>query len=157
MITGVRTALICDRLEQDELGRTNAMGLYGDTIYASSRPGFVDCWLLVMPELDGRPTEATVMVEAPEFAHTFPYSAGAGLTVSGAGYQMILPVLQPGRLTVTVRNAQHKGAPFTRLWKLAFTDQAAILGPADVRELMVGANKASGLLGQAFTGAARLA
>ncbi len=55
MITGVRSALLCERVEQDEDGGANYFNLCGATLTAESNPGFLPPAIASEPSHEPRP------------------------------------------------------------------------------------------------------
>lgn len=78
MITGLRSALMCSKVEQHVDGRTDYIGVVGAELSAETRPGYVQAWVVLQVELDRKATSGRVWVECEGLKQDFPFEVPAG-------------------------------------------------------------------------------
>lgn len=150
MITGVRSAIICERVEEDDAGRANYLGICGDWIMAESKPGFLHIWAALLVEVDGKPTQGHVRVEAADYSQIFPFDIPAGRRLAGMAFPLIVPVVRAGPLTVAIFDDGRKGKPFRYRWNLEFSPDAKILGDAAGRDFVKTGKEAAEILNESL-------
>jgi hypothetical protein len=125
MITGIRSALICDRVEVDENGAMNLFRLNPDPIVPKTTPGYLHIWVVIQAELDQRRSAVHVKVEAADFdLPAVPFDIPAGLRLSLIAYPLVIPVLRAGPLTIWVSNDERPRKPFKIRWRLELDPDA---------------------------------
>ena len=136
MIIGVRSALICERVEQDDAGRANYFGICGASIMAESNPGFLHIWVALHVEVDRKATLGHVKVEAADYSQRFPFDLPPGWWLAGMAFPLIVPVVRAGPLTVAVFDDGRKGHPFRFRWNIEISADAKILDEAAGRDFV---------------------
>lgn len=118
MITAIRSALICDKVEATPEGLTNYHGIHGNRLVAGTRPGLLQVWLTLHLELDKRRSAGAVILAAPDLEMRVPFdvTTDRGLTV--IAFPVLIPVLAAGVLTVTVTDEGRRDKPFRFRWNL---------------------------------------
>lgn len=136
MITGLRSALICAKVEMHSDGRTDYLGIVGAEISADSRPGFVQAWLTLQLELDRKATVGRVQVECEGLKQDFAFEAPAGHAETGVALPLMIPILKEGALWVTVLEDGGRGKPLRQKWRLKFKSDAEELeDPSAARQI----------------------
>ena len=146
MITGVRSALICERVEQNDAGSANYFGICGASLIAESNPGFLEIWAALHVEVDRKATQGHVKVEAADYSQIFPFDLPAGWWLAGMAFPLIVPVLRAGPLTVAVFDDGRKGKPFRFRWNIEISPDAKILDEAAGRDFVETGRKAGEIL-----------
>lgn len=132
MITGLRSALLCAKVEMHPDGRADYLGILGGEVSADSRPGMVQAWLTLQIELDRKATAGRVLVECEGLKQDFPFYAPAGHSEAATAFPLLIPVLKEGTLWVTVLDDGAKTKPLRQKWRLKFTPNAENLAnPVD--------------------------
>ena len=118
MITAIRSALICDKVEATPEGLTNYHGIHGNRLVAGTRPGLLRVWLTLHLEIDKRRSAGAVALAAPDLDMKVPFdvTTDRGLTV--IAFPVLIPVLAAGGLTVTVTDEGRRDKPFRFKWNL---------------------------------------
>jgi hypothetical protein len=124
MITGLRSALFCAKVEMHRDGRADYLGILGAEMSADSRPGVVQAWLTLQIELDRKATVGRVVVECDGLKQDFPFEAPAGLAEAATAFPLMIPVLKEGTLWVTVIDDSGKAKPIRQKWRLKFLPDA---------------------------------
>ncbi len=146
MIIGVRSVLICERVEQDDAGRANYFGICGASIMAESNPGFLHIWAALHVEVDRKATQGHVRVEAADYSQIFPFDLPAGWWLAGMAFPLIVPVLREGPLTVAVFDEGRKGKPFRFRWNIEISPDAKVLDEAAGRDFVEAGKKAGEII-----------
>lgn len=124
MITGLRSALICAKVQQHADGQTDYIGIIGADISADSRPGVVQAWLTLQIELDRKATVGRVVVECEGLKQDFAFEAPAGHAEVGTALPLMIPVLKEGTLWVTILDDSARAKPLRQKWRLKFKPDA---------------------------------
>ena len=136
MITGLRSALICSKVEQHPDGRTDYIGVVGAELSAETKPGYLQAWMVLQLELDRKPTSGRVWVECEGLKQGFPFEAPGGLLAAGAAFAMLIPILKEGALWVTIVDDGARGKPLRQKWRLQFkTDAEELTDPNAARQI----------------------
>lgn len=147
MITGIRTAVICDRVETDKEGRVNAFNLRGDPLLPESNPGFLNIWILIYLDLDRKPSAGHMRVEAADFETVkIPFAVPSDLRLTALMVPLLIPVLARGPLTVSIYNEERPGKPFRVKWLMELSPDAKRLDDAVGREFAEESKKVTALL-----------
>lgn len=125
MITGLRSAVICRRLEITAEGELNLYGLAADTLTAAVRPGILFPALALQVDTDGNATSGVATLRADRYEEAFPFSSPAGVRVTNLLLELALPVIVEGRLTVEVADGAKARKPYRVSWNLVFDALAA--------------------------------
>jgi hypothetical protein len=147
MITGIRSAVFCDKVEKDERG-PSYIGLHGDVLTADSRPGLIKASIALSLDVDGQASLGNVLLSAEGFSESFPFSVPVGCSVATLVLPVVIVVLKVGLLGVAVHNAP--GAVLRQTWTLAFCDDAKVLSDdADEKFIRAAADAAELVRGSA--------
>lgn len=142
MIVGLRSALLCDHVEQDAHGVVNYLGVHGGTLIANSRPGLLDVWISLVVELDGRATAGHVQVRAADYDQTIPFEAPAGLKLSAIAFPILITLLRKGALTVSVTDDAPHGRTLSTSWTMDFAADAQVLAADATASFLAGSAQA---------------
>ena len=135
MITGIRSAVICDRVVVDEDGMTNLIRIRGEPLVPDSTPGFLHVWIYLLAEVDRRRSLGHVKVEASRFAPpTVPFDLPGGSCVSAMAFLMLIPVVRSGPLTISIVNTERGGKPLRIRWEMELDPDAPPLDEAAGRD-----------------------
>src|SRR5262249_35584692 len=126
MLTKLVTALACEDFVQDERGMS-LIGVAGDTIPVSSKPGFVRAHIFLSAESDGRGGKGKLVLRAAEYEETIPYEVPPGVRQTGFVPVITVPVLKEGVLSVRLLDDHPKAKPLTAKWRLVFAEDAQVL------------------------------
>ena len=126
MIVALRSAVICNKIEETGAG-ADYLGIHGSTLLAESQPGFLQVYLAIQLELDRKPTSGFIRVAAANYNHAFPLAVPKGHWLPAIAFQLILPVLTAGPLTVSIHDAEGRGKPIRLKWNIAFAADAKVL------------------------------
>ncbi|MBI1685205.1 hypothetical protein [Caulobacter hibisci] len=127
MITAVRSALICDKVERREGGLTDYLGVHGFKMLADSRPGLFEVWLTLHVDVDKRPTKGQVSVSAADLGLIVPFAFTTERGMSVIAFPIYIPVQAPDTLTVTITDADRRDRPMRFKWSLGFAPGAKVL------------------------------
>lgn len=118
MITAIRSALICDKVEITPEGLTHYQGIHGNRLAVTTRPGLLQVWLTLHLEIDKRRSTGAVTLAAPDLDLKVPFdvTTDRGLTV--IAFPVLIPVLASGVLAVTVTDEGRRDKPFRFKWTL---------------------------------------
>lgn len=137
MITGLRSALICSKVEQHADGRTDYIGVVGAELSADTRPGYIQAWVVLQVELDRKATSGRVWVECEGLKQDYPFDVPAGLLAAGAAFPLLIPVLKEGTLWVTVVDDGARTKAQRQKWRLQFKPGAAELADPDAARKII--------------------
>jgi hypothetical protein len=126
MITALKSVLMCRDFQRDDNG-TNIIGLIGETLLAESTPGFVENWIVIAVDVDGRGGRGQVRLHAPSYAFAVPFEIPAGPEMTSFAFPILVPVLRPGTLHIEVTDDARRGKPFSAKWKLGFYPDAQVV------------------------------
>jgi hypothetical protein len=143
MITGLRSVLACEEVEETDDGRVNYLGVASERLHADSRPGFVSIWLAIICDLDGTRTEGRLELAAADFNHAFPFQAPAGIAATGLLVPILIPILKEGPLTVRMIDEGKGGKVLKTRFDLLFHADAKILDEHAGRRFVEEANLAA--------------
>jgi hypothetical protein len=119
MITGIRSALICDRVEVDRHGAMHLFRINPDPIVPKTTPGYLHIWIVIQAELDRTQSAGYVKVEGADFdLPSVPFTLPSDLRVSLIAYPLVIPVLRDGALTISVFDDARPDEPFRTEWRL---------------------------------------
>jgi hypothetical protein len=139
MITGIRSAVLCDRVVTHTDGSIDLVGLWGERMNADSRPGIVKPWLVLMIELDGDGADGQVVLTAPDFEQTVPFQTPPGPMMTMAAFPILLPIVREGTFVVSVVDLRKPGQPVSVKWPTGFAEGAEELDPKLADEFIRGA------------------
>jgi hypothetical protein len=122
MITSLRSALLCQRIDQHPDGQIDIIGVRPSSITHGVRPVYDSPWLSLTVDLDGKGSTGFVRLQAPGFDHRLPYSTPAGIFSTGFAMPLILPLYEPGDFVVSVVDGANRTRPLKAKWKIGFTD-----------------------------------
>jgi hypothetical protein len=129
MITGVRSAILCNEVLQNADGTVDYLGLQGAALVLDSNPNILNIWLSLHLELDRKPATGRVRVTTDDFDLTVPFHLAAGWALSAVAFPMNIPVRSEGPLTVSVSEDRLDRKPYRFKWSLGFETGAKILEP----------------------------
>jgi hypothetical protein len=124
MITGLRSALLCSKVEHRPDGSSAYIGILGADIYAGSRPGLIECWLTVQLDLDQTATSGALAVVCEGLEQVFPFETPDGYSDAAFALPLIIPVLREGNLQLSIRDLGAPGAERSVTWRLNFAPGA---------------------------------
>jgi hypothetical protein len=127
MIKAVRSVLLCERMEQEEGGRANYLGVMGETLWLNSSPNLFAGWLTLMLELDRRATQGRIQIEAADYRNVVSSKLPAGWWLAPIAFPVMIPVREDGPLTVSIFDGVKTGTPYRFKWRFEFMPGAEIL------------------------------
>jgi hypothetical protein len=131
MITAIRSAVICERVEVDDDGMINLHRVRGDPLVPENTPGFLHVWVFLLAELDGKRSVGHVRVVAAEFAPpVVPFDLPGGLCVSAMAFLMLIPVVRSGALKISIVDRERGGKPLRIQWGMELDPDAPPLDEA---------------------------
>jgi hypothetical protein len=141
VITGVRSALICDKVELKD-GLASYVGLHGAILYPDQTPGLLFVTVALVLEVDVTRTRGSVTIEAPDFHRAFPFDFTTPAKLSAMNLPVAVPVLAPAELVATIRDVGDPRAPRRYSWDLALD----ITAPAgtETPEALIAASRRHG-------------
>jgi hypothetical protein len=125
MITGVRSALICDKVELKD-GLASYVGLHGAILHPEQTPGLLFVTVALMLEVDETRTRGSVTIEAPDFRQVLPFDFTTAAKLSAMNLPIAIPVLRPAELTVVIRDDRDPHTPWRYGWDLAVNSMAPV-------------------------------
>ena len=134
MITGLRAALLCKKVEQRLDGQIDIIGISPDTLTGGSRPDLATLDLFLNVDFDGKGATGFVRLEAPHFSHRVPFATPSGVTNSGMMFTIMIPIVETGQLVVSVVDGSNRLKPFTAKWTLRFAPGAPDHGPDKIAD-----------------------
>jgi hypothetical protein len=141
MIIGVRSALICDKVDRTPEGLTNYQGIHGPQMLATSRPGLLEVWLTLHLDVDRRPTAGQVQVHAQALDLSVPFQLVTDRGMTVIAFPLFIPVQGADTLTVTIIDAGRRDKPLRFKWKLGFVADAPALEPAVAQSVLAEAEQ----------------
>ena len=148
MITGIRSAIVCDTVERGADGRVNYIGLWTDPLLADSRPGLLNLNIALQVTVDERRSAGHLSIETDGFELALAFGIPAGCKSMELSSPFIIPVLKDGLLTVCVFDDESRGEPFRASWSLGFLPDAENLGQAAAEEFVAAAKRAAVMLAE---------
>ncbi len=125
MITGVRTALICERVEMAN-GFPSFHTVADNTLAARTRPGIISFQLVLQVDLDKAETVVQVRVSANNYIQGVNFNLPSGQTFVTLVPVFMVPVTEDSDLVVEVSDESGK-PPHRFLWALYFDEHARTL------------------------------
>jgi hypothetical protein len=123
MITGVRSAVICDKVELRD-GLASYVGLHGAILHPEHTPGLLFVTIALMLEVDETRTRGSVTIGAPDFRQVFPFDFTTAAKLSAMNLPIAIPVLRPAELMVVIRDDRDPHTPWRYGWDLAVNSMA---------------------------------
>ena len=124
MITGIRSALICERVTMGSSGFPTLVNVFGDQIQTSAQPSMVEFTLALMLAVDGHATKAELSLSLGDFKISTPIEIAASPNAATLHLPVIVPILEPGILTLTIDDVE--GGTFTQSWRADFAPNARV-------------------------------
>jgi len=119
MITGIRSAILCDQVVRHPDGMVDYLGLYGDTIPADPQTGVATVWFALILELDDKGANGELHFQASGYDFRAPpLLTPPGLKLTTAMFPLQIPAKAPGTLRLTVVNVERRDKPFRVEWNL---------------------------------------
>jgi hypothetical protein len=140
LITNLRAALLCEKVEQQPDGRIDIIGVRPDVIRYPSMPNFQSIEVFLTLDLDAKGSTGHVRFDAPNFAHRVPFSTPPGINSSAMVMRLVLPLTEPGTLTISVVDGANRLKPFKAKWQLAPATDLIDHGQEKVAEVIEFAN-----------------
>ena len=123
MITGIRSAILCDRVVRHPDGMIDYLGLYGDTIPADPTTGKAVVWFALILELDGKGAHGEIQFQADGYDFRAPpVMTPPGVSLTTAVFPLDIPVASANTLRMTVVNVDRRDKPFRVAWTLVVDD-----------------------------------
>jgi hypothetical protein len=141
MITALKSVLMCSKVEHDDDGRANIIGLIGETLRADSKPGFVQNWVFIGADVDGHGSTGTIKLRAPSYSFAVPFEVPVGLEMAAFSLPILVPVLRASVLHIELIDDARRGKPFCAQWKLDFHPDPQVLGEEAGRSFIEGARE----------------
>lgn len=136
MITGIRSAILCDSVVTRPDGAVDLVGLWGEHVIADSKPGIVRLWLALTLDLDGQGTDGAVLVTAPNFNQSMPFQTPPGPHMTLAAFPILVPIIEESVLVVAVFDTRKPMTAFKATWATRFTADAKELKPGMAEEFI---------------------
>lgn len=143
MITGVRSALVCDKVERTPEGITNYLGIYGAQLLANTTPGLFEIWLSLHVDVDKRRSAGHIQVTGADIDMRVPFDMTTDRGMSVIAFPIFVPVQAPDTLTVTVTDTGRRDKPYRFRWSLEFSPDAKALEPGVARAVLEQAQQAN--------------
>jgi hypothetical protein len=143
MITGVRSALFCDKVERAPDGLTHYLGIHGSHMSVATQPGLLEVWLTLHLDVDKRRTQGEVQVRAAQLDLRVPFDMTTDRGMTVIAFPLLVAVQAPDVLTVTIADAGRRDKPFRFKWSLAPTPGARVLDAEAATAIVTGADQAN--------------
>jgi hypothetical protein len=143
MITGVRSALLCDKIDRTPEGLTNYLGIHGVQLLADTAPGLLEMWLSLHVDVDKRRSAGHVQVAAADIDLRVPFDMTTDRGLAVIAFPLFVPVQAPDTLTVTLTDTGRRDKPFRFKWSLGFAPGAKALEPAVAQTVLEEAAQAN--------------
>ena len=124
MITGIRSAIICEAVDYVQGEYPIFRGVTDDRLWAQTRPGIVQFTLALQVATDKRPTKVEIRYEFDSFEECVDYPIPIGVGVATLVLPMTIPVSETGILTIAISDPMRNGKPFKYDWHVDFIDGA---------------------------------
>jgi hypothetical protein len=141
MITGVRSALLCDNIEQTETD-VNYRGIQSYQLEGLTRPWVFHLWLALQLEIDRKKSSGRVKVYTQDNEWTYPFEIAAGWALGAMAVPLIIPMTREGLLSVAVTDSFRSGKPWRYQWKMAFAEDGRMLTEPEAETMMSDAREA---------------
>lgn len=147
MITGIRTAVVCEKVERLADGGANYIRVLSDPLLIDVRPGVLQVWVALQVEVDEKQSSGAVRIQAPNYDDTQPFEVPPGHRLVDISFPLTLAVEAEGILIIAVSDTARGGKPFRARWLLGFSSDARpleedeVAAVADVREIIVRARR----------------
>ena len=136
MITGVRSALICDKVERTPDGLTHYQGIQGSQMSAPTQPGLLEVWLTLHLDIDKRRTAGEVVVTAADIDQRVPFDVTTDRGMTVIAFPLYIPIQGQDTLIVTITDIGRRDKPFRFKWGLGLTRDARVLEPDVARTVL---------------------
>lgn len=143
MITSVRSALICDKVDRTGEGLTNYLGIHGSHMLVGTRPGLLEVWLTLHLDVDKRRSVGHVQLNATDLNLRVPFDSTTDRGITVIAFPIYLPLQAPDTLTVTITDEGRRDKPFRFKWTLDFAPGASALEPTVARTVLEQAQQAN--------------
>ena len=132
MITGIRTALICERVEMKD-GFPSFINVADNTLAPKTKPGVVSFQLALQIDLDKRATPVQVRVSTIDYLQGVDFNVPSDLAFVTLVPTFAVPVVQDSDLLIEISDGSG-GEPFRFRWALYFDEHARVLTDAEIVE-----------------------
>ncbi|AYV48547.1 hypothetical protein CFHF_20030 [Caulobacter flavus] len=129
MITAVRSAVICDKVERRANGLTDYLGIHGAVLLAQSLPGLLEVWIALHLDVDKRQTRGRVSLASADLGLMVPFDFATGRGMSVIAFPLFIPIQAAHTLTLTIQDDDRRDRPFRFKWALGFAPGAKALEP----------------------------
>ena len=124
MITGIRTALICERVEMKD-GFPTFINVADNTLAPKTKPGVISFQLALQIDLDKQATPVQVRVSTVDYLQGVNFNVPSDLAFVTLVPAFAVPVIQDSDLLIEISDGSGK-EPFRFRWALYFDEHARV-------------------------------